>query len=121
VSAPGDDPLEGGRGRKSRTLKKLSGLLAHAQSASVPNTVKCFIDFSPSLRVLIAGFPGQVAIALPPHTYLQTSRGTAGARSMMMVWSSLKKGRWKFEVLPGGDGRSSLQYRTFRIDTFEGD
>jgi hypothetical protein len=63
---------------------------------------------------------GDQVIAFPPHTFLQTSKGSAETHGMIMAWPKLKKGHWRFEVLPGGDGESRIQFRTFRIDTFDG-
>jgi hypothetical protein len=34
-------------------------------------------------------------------------------KSVTMIWPRLRQGVWRFEVLPGGDGASSLSGRTF--------
>jgi hypothetical protein len=61
---------------------------------------------------------GQQVFASPGHTFLQNGAGPFGVRSVSEVWTALPKGVWRFEVLPGGNNVASLQFRTFRVETY---
>lgn len=63
--------------------------------------------------------PGEVVMASPGHTFLQTGPASYHVAAVDMVWVGLKAGVWKFEVLPGGDGASVLRYRTFTVEMFQ--
>jgi hypothetical protein len=61
---------------------------------------------------------GQQIFASPGHMFFQTGAGPVGVRSVTEVWTALPKGVWRFEVLPGGNNVASLQFRTFRVETY---
>ena len=63
---------------------------------------------------------GQEIFGSPGHTFLQHGAATKTTGSMQMVWTGLKRGVWKFEVLPGGNNVASLQFRTFVVEAFAG-
>jgi hypothetical protein len=72
------------------------------------------------------GFTGACTVgtsfpASPGHTFLRNSPSNEQTNAMNMIWSGLKKGRWVFEVLPGGNGTSgTLEFRTFTVQAFTG-
>ena len=61
---------------------------------------------------------GRQVFASPGHTFVETNQSLLHTRSMTMVWTGLKRGIWRFEVLPGGDGKANLQFRTFVVEAF---
>jgi hypothetical protein len=64
---------------------------------------------------------GQQVIALPGDSFFQNNSGFGGETNAMdMVWPGLKRGVWKFEVLPGGDPSSFVEFRTFTVTAFTG-
>jgi hypothetical protein len=64
---------------------------------------------------------GQQVFALPGNTIFQFNSGFFGmANAVDLVWPGLKRGVWRFEVLPGGDGFSILGNRMFTVMAFNG-
>ena len=62
---------------------------------------------------------GQEVLAAPGHTFLDNTQHSATeVHGMNMVWPALPRGKWKFEALPGGNGSSSLDYRTFTVEAY---
>jgi hypothetical protein len=64
--------------------------------------------------------PGQKVFASPGHTFFQVGAATTHVNTATMVWSGLKRGKWKFEVLPGGNDVATLQFRTLTVDAYTG-
>jgi hypothetical protein len=63
---------------------------------------------------------GQQVFASPGHTFLQNVLESTQTHAMTMVWTGLKRGIWRFEVLPGGNGTGFLGFRTFVVEAFAG-
>lgn len=63
---------------------------------------------------------GQQVFASPGHTFMQNVVAGTQTHSVNMVWSGLPRGLWRFEVLPGGNNRANLQFRTFVVEAFNG-
>ncbi len=61
---------------------------------------------------------GQQVFASPGHTFFQNAVAGIQTHAVMMVWNSLPRGLWRFEVLPGGNNRANLQFRTFVVEAF---
>jgi len=61
---------------------------------------------------------GQQVFASPGHTFFRNGAGAFGVNSVSEVWTALPKGVWTFEVLPGGNNVANLQFRTFRVETY---
>ena len=38
--------------------------------------------------------------------------------SAQMVWTGLRRGVWRFEVLPGGNNHAQLLFRSFVVEAF---
>jgi|tagenome__1003787_1003787.scaffolds.fasta_scaffold20708704_1 hypothetical protein len=64
--------------------------------------------------------PGQKVFASPGHTFFQVGAATTHVNTATMVWAGLKRGKWKFEVLPGGNDLATLQFRTFTVEAYTG-
>jgi hypothetical protein len=62
---------------------------------------------------------GQQVFASPGHSFFQNSAGFE-INAVNMVWTGLRKGVWRFEVLPGGNNNANLQFRTFTVEAFVG-
>ena len=62
---------------------------------------------------------GAQVYASPGHTFLQNGVGPHGTRSMGGVWSGLKRGVWKVEALPGGNGAANVQFSTLIVEAFQ--
>lgn len=60
---------------------------------------------------------GEQVYASPGHTFFQNAQSGVQTHSMDMVWDLLP-GQWTFEVLPGGNNRANLQFRTFTVEAF---
>lgn len=63
---------------------------------------------------------GQQVFASPGHTFFQNVQSGVQTHAMSMVWTGLRRGIWRFEVLPGGNNRANLQFRTFTVEAFAG-
>lgn len=63
---------------------------------------------------------GQQVYGSPLRVYLKTGPAPFGTSAMNTVWSGLRRGIWRFEVLPGGNNVASLHYRTFHVEAFAG-
>lgn len=63
---------------------------------------------------------GQQVFASPGHSFFQNNQGGIETNAVNMVWTGLKRGRWRFEVLPGGNNSANLQFRTFHVEAFAG-
>lgn len=63
---------------------------------------------------------GSTFYASPGHTFAQNGPTSFGTRSVQQVFTALKRGVWKFEVLPGGNNSANLQFRTFTVQSFQG-
>lgn len=61
---------------------------------------------------------GQQLFGSPGHTFVETNQSALHTGSMTMVWTGLKRGVWRFEVLPGGNDSANLQFRTFTVEAF---
>lgn len=63
---------------------------------------------------------GQQVFGSPGHTFMQNSTSGVQTHGVQMVWTGLARGRWRFEVLPGGNNRANLQFRSFVVEAFTG-
>jgi hypothetical protein len=63
---------------------------------------------------------GQVVFASPGHTFMKNAQSSVQTHSVQMVWPALKRGLWRFEVLPGGNNSGNLQFRSFVVEAFAG-
>jgi hypothetical protein len=61
---------------------------------------------------------GQQVFAQPGHTFFATGASAVGTHAYQPVWTGLKRGRWRFQVLPGGDGTANLQFRSFTVSAY---
>ncbi len=61
---------------------------------------------------------GEQVSASPGHSFFQNGQASTHVGAVTMVWTGLKRGNWKFEVLPGGNGVANLQFRTFTVEAF---
>lgn len=63
---------------------------------------------------------GSKVWATPDHVYMfEDDDNVYHNGSMTFVFPDLKVGKWKFEVKPGGDGASYLNFRTLFVQTFQ--
>ena len=63
---------------------------------------------------------GSQVFGSPGHTFLQNVSAGVQTHGVNMVWTGLPKGRWTFDVLPGGGAGANLQFRTFHVEAFAG-
>jgi hypothetical protein len=63
---------------------------------------------------------GTQVFGSPGHTFLNNGPANFGVRAVQMVWTNLPRGRWTFEVLPGGNNSANLQFREFTVQAFAG-
>jgi hypothetical protein len=61
---------------------------------------------------------GQQVTGAPGHTFFRNSVGLIQVNAVQVVWPALKRGRWLFEVLPGGNNSANLQFRTFVVEAY---
>ncbi len=61
---------------------------------------------------------GEEVFASPGHSFFQNGQASTHVGAVTMVWTGLKRGNWKFEVLPGGNGVANLQFRAFTVEAF---
>jgi hypothetical protein len=62
---------------------------------------------------------GQQIPGNPGHTFFQNNvQPGAESNAVTMFWKALKRGKWTFEVLPGGNGTAALDFRTFIVEAF---
>ena len=64
--------------------------------------------------------PGQQVFASPGHSFFQNGQASLHTGAINMVWDGLPRGRWRFEVLPGGNNSANLQFRSFVVEAFAG-
>ena len=64
--------------------------------------------------------PGQVVLGSPGHPFVQEGPSSFGTHSVTMVFPALKRGRWRFEALAGGNNVARLQFRTFLATAYNG-
>ena len=64
--------------------------------------------------------PGQAVFASPGHSFLQNGPASFHVSSITMAWTNLPRGRWAFEVLPGGNNSANLQFRSFTVQAVQG-
>jgi hypothetical protein len=64
---------------------------------------------------------GQIVFGQPGHTFFQNAAVSGiQVHSMTMVFPGLRRGLWRFEVLPGGNGTAFVDFRTFTVQAFAG-
>jgi hypothetical protein len=63
---------------------------------------------------------GQQVFASPGHSFFQNGQTPVHVGSAQMVWTGLARGRWTFEVLPGGNNSANLQFRSFVVTAYPG-
>jgi hypothetical protein len=56
----------------------------------------------------------------PGHSFLDNGPASFGMHAVQMVWTNLPRGRWTFEVLPGGNGIGNLQFRSYALEAYAG-
>jgi hypothetical protein len=56
----------------------------------------------------------------PGHAFFQNGAGAFHVGGLQMVWTGLKAGTWRFEVLPGGNNVANLQFRSFVVTAYAG-
>jgi hypothetical protein len=61
---------------------------------------------------------GQQVLAAPGHTFFATGPDTFGTHSYQPVWTGLKRGLWRFQILPGGNASANLQFRSFVVSAY---
>ncbi len=61
---------------------------------------------------------GQKVSAQPGHTFFATGAAPTATHSYQPVWTGLKRGRWRFQVLPGGNASANLQFRSFVVSAY---
>jgi hypothetical protein len=61
---------------------------------------------------------GQQIFASPGHTFFRNDQGNVETHAATMVWTGLRRGLWRFEVLPGGNNSANLQFRSFVVEAF---
>lgn len=64
--------------------------------------------------------PGLQVFASPGHSFFQSGQASTHVGAINMVWDGLARGRWRFEVLPGGSSSANLQFRSFVVEAFAG-
>jgi hypothetical protein len=63
---------------------------------------------------------GQQIFASPGHSFFQNNvQPGFEVNGINMVWSGLKPGVWKYEVLPGGNNHAFLDFRTFTVEALK--
>jgi hypothetical protein len=63
---------------------------------------------------------GTQVFASPGHTFFQNNvQPGAENNSVTMVWNTLPRGIWRFEVLPGGNGTAFLDFRAFEVSALK--
>jgi hypothetical protein len=63
---------------------------------------------------------GNSKLGEPGHTFFSVNHSGTEDNSMTEVITGLKRGKWDFEVLPGGDGSGSLGFRTTAVQAYSG-
>ncbi len=63
---------------------------------------------------------GQQIFASPGHSFFNTGADAFHSASIQMVWTGLRRGIWRFDVLPGGNNAANLQFRSFVVDAYAG-
>jgi hypothetical protein len=63
---------------------------------------------------------GVQVFASPGHTFVKNTQSGIQTHSAQMMWTGLRRGIWRFEVLPGGNNSASVQFRSFSIQAFNG-
>ncbi len=61
---------------------------------------------------------GQQVFGSPGHTFMQNVSAGVQTHSVQMVWTGLPRGLWRFDVLPGGNNRANLQFRSYVVEAF---
>lgn len=61
---------------------------------------------------------GHQVFGSPGHTFMQNAQAGVQTHSVTMVWTGLKRGLWRFDVLPGGNNRANLQFRSYVVEAF---
>ena len=126
----GDQPTQNPPAGSINLLKNCSGLVIGTFTANVEigNDVG-FINLQMMATCIGKGglanpcTVGEQVRAEPGYLRLQGARGSIEARGLVMVWPSLKRGRWKFEAQIGGpfpNSASKVLSRTFTVQAFQG-
>jgi hypothetical protein len=63
---------------------------------------------------------GQQVFGSPGHTFVQNAVSGSQTHSLQMMWTALPRGVWQFDVLPGGNNRANIQFRSFTVQAFSG-
>ena len=61
---------------------------------------------------------GQQVFGSPGHTFMRHGTASVQTNSVQMVWTGLRRGLWRFEVLPGGNNSANLQFRSVVVEAF---
>jgi hypothetical protein len=125
---PPDDSTADNTPAASVTFKKTcdGAVIARFSSEVTAPTTADFVHLDLLATCLGSGgltkacTPGQKVFASPGHTFFQVGAATTHVNTATMVWSGLKRGKWKFEVLPGGNDVATMQFRTFTVDAYTG-
>jgi hypothetical protein len=118
---PPDDTTEDNAPAASTQLPKpCDGVVVGTFSANVFTPVQgSFISVDMRATCVgTGGYPractvGDAVLANPGHTVLQEYLLDAQSVSITLIWPRLRKGIWKFEVLPGGNRSAAVYHRNF--------
>ena len=125
---PPDDSTSDNVAAATVTLKKVCAGAVTVQFVSETGTATAGDFVHIDMRATCVGTGGlanpctvgQQVFGSPGHTFLQNATSGVQTHAVQMVWSALPRGRWRFEVLPGGNNRASLQFRSFVVEAFNG-
>jgi hypothetical protein len=78
-----------------------------------------FIHATAFAKCVGGGCPlGVQKTAAPGHVFLQNEVNTTDTSGMVFVFHQLGRGKWQFRIGAGGDGGSSLEFRSLVVEAF---
>lgn len=125
LAPPDDGAADNEPASVVRMVKPCAGPVAGSFTAEVNTATEgAFLHIDMRATCLDSGGmanacePGQTVFASPGHSLFQNAMAQTSVHTIQMAWPVLRKGTWRFEVLPGGDGSAYVDLRTFRVDAF---
>jgi hypothetical protein len=125
IAPPDDGTADNEPASVVRMAKPCVGPVAGTFTAEVNTAVEgAFLHIDMRATCLDSGGmanacePGQTLFASPGHSLFQNGQAQTSVHTIQMAWPVLRKGTWRFEVLPGGGGGAYVDLRTFRVDAF---
>ena len=63
---------------------------------------------------------GEQIFGSPGHSFFNNGADAFHVGSIQMAWTGLRRGIWRFDVLPGGNNSANLQFRSFVVEAYAG-